>query len=714
MSVIRDEYVLTDKVSDKLSKMVLSFTQLEQAARTGETALTQAARSQETFAAASEQSQQTVSAATQELIDRLAPLQDAISNAYTNNQAEAALNNLMKQMSRFGLVATSSGAEADLAYELTKRSLQDMADGGVIAANSLAESSYKAAQAAEQEREAAQKAADFSKSEDLISKLAEKSAAQQMAAERAAQDAEAQQRAAEAAAAEAQQQEALAAAINLTTQAAEQASAVAGTCAGASYAAAEAEKQREAAVRAAANGDVIAAQQAVQASEEMVAAAEQAAAAHERHAERVHKLTSAFANAAGGVKSFISSMLGLDKASTPIDSITHKLARMALSFFTVRKLIRYVTQGMARAPDEIAKPFETLKKNISDNFARAIVSAMDGMKRGVDRLNAALNTEGGQKMLRGIETAARIAGEVIGFLFDKIALLVEWVGNNFQTVMTVAAVALALYTGHMLAAAAATMAANLPLYALIALAAAFVVGMQQAGITSEEILTKIGEGFGLLYSTVYNLFVDAHNLIASFAEFFANVFDDPLAAVAHLFIDVFDTIVGVVETAAEAIDALTGSNLVAAVSGFRDQLQSWADNTFGEKKITIERMTKMDAKSTMTQFGEKAASVGTMFSNASLELTNSQNIKATADNTKAIKKAVAMSEEDLKSLVDVAERQYVNQINLTAQTPIITVNGANTGNTPEDRQQLANAIRDILIEQAASGSVRSTAYAYST
>lgn len=75
----------------------------------------------------------------------------------------------------------------------------------------------------------------------------------------------------------------------------------------------------------------------------------------------------------------------------------------------------------------------------------------------------------------------------------------------------------------------------------------------------------------------------------------------------------------------------------------------------------------------------------------------------------AIKKEVAMSEEDLKSLVDMAERQYVNEINLTAQTPVINVNGQNTGNSKEDRKALANAILDILVEQASSASFKSTA-----
>ena len=75
----------------------------------------------------------------------------------------------------------------------------------------------------------------------------------------------------------------------------------------------------------------------------------------------------------------------------------------------------------------------------------------------------------------------------------------------------------------------------------------------------------------------------------------------------------------------------------------------------------------------------------------------------------SIEKAVDMSQEDLKMLVDESERRYVNRINLTSQTPVITVNGANTGRTAADRQNLANAIRDILIEQTAAGSVISTA-----
>ena len=89
----------------------------------------------------------------------------------------------------------------------------------------------------------------------------------------------------------------------------------------------------------------------------------------------------------------------------------------------------------------------------------------------------------------------------------------------------------------------------------------------------------------------------------------------------------------------------------------------------------------------------------------------SDNLSSIADSVGSIEKSVDMSQEDLKSLVDVAERRYVNQINLNAPTPVIQITGQNTGNTQADRMNLANTIRDILIEQTSAGStVNTSAY----
>lgn len=78
-------------------------------------------------------------------------------------------------------------------------------------------------------------------------------------------------------------------------------------------------------------------------------------------------------------------------------------------------------------------------------------------------------------------------------------------------------------------------------------------------------------------------------------------------------------------------------------------------------------------------------------------------------DVKGIKKSVDLSNEDLKSLVDVATRRYVNNINLTSQTPVINVNGQNTGRTKEDREALADAIKLVLAEQWAAGATNAIA-----
>lgn len=87
-------------------------------------------------------------------------------------------------------------------------------------------------------------------------------------------------------------------------------------------------------------------------------------------------------------------------------------------------------------------------------------------------------------------------------------------------------------------------------------------------------------------------------------------------------------------------------------------------------------------------------------------------VSGIADSMSGIKKSMEMTDEDLKSLVDIAERRYVNNINLTSQAPVINITGQNTGNTPADRQNLANALRDILVQQVAAGSVQTTARAF--
>ena len=426
----------------------------------------------------------------------------------------------------------------------------------------------------------------------------------------------------------------------------------------------------------------------------------------ERKAQKAERRKERFI---GIIKKIGQEITGLGK-TTGMDSLTKRLTRMALTLVSARRLLTYMRNAIGRAPDAIAKPFTKLKEAISNGFAGWMVSLLRGLTDGLTALNAAFKSSSGQRFARGMETLFRTLGTVLGFVIEKASALVGWLGDHFQQVAMGVGIVVGLLAVKFALMAGAMMLAHWPLVLILGAVVGLMAYLNRLGATTEEVFTYIGQGVGWLYSLVYNLVADAWNLIASFAEFFANVWNDPLSAVAHLFVDVFDSILGVVETTAKAIDALLGSNLSSTVSGWRNSLQAWADDKYGKKAITVQRMEKLDPSQAMGTFGAWAGGVGASLSNASLERQKAQSLKSIASDTKSIKNAV--TDEDLKNMIEVASRAFVSQVNLTSQTPVITINGANTGNTEEDRRRLGEAIKYILMEQVAAGST-SSPYVYS-
>ncbi len=222
---------------------------------------------------------------------------------------------------------------------------------------------------------------------------------------------------------------------------------------------------------------------------------------------------------------------------------------------------------------------------------------------------------------------------------------------------------------------------------------------------------------------------------ATFVNFLGNVFTDPVTAIKVLFYDMAMTVLGYIRSIVggieDLINAIPGVE-VSLTSGIDSLYQSMSANreaaiAAGSYKEFVKPMEYFDlGKSFQSgyQWGSNLklggfsmpgmGDYGSGFTVPAYGELASINGKLgdISGSVGSIEKAVNLSEEDLKSLVDMAQRQYVNRINLTAQTPVITINSANTGRTAADRQQLADTIRDILIEQVAAGSTVSTARAY--
>lgn len=383
-----------------------------------------------------------------------------------------------------------------------------------------------------------------------------------------------------------------------------------------------------------------------------------------------------------------------------------------------------VKAALFAAAEETNAAFESIPLTFSQAWTMVKNEALNAFRPAMEQLNALLNSDVGQAAVNGLLVGVRLLGNALVWVIGLVQTGAEWVMANWAVVSAVLIGGAVGIGAAMIAAAAATAAAwiavNWPLVLIIGTITMVIYKAREMGATWEEICGVIGGVLYELYAFGYNLVADAWNLIATFAEFFANVFNDPVAAIAHLFADLADWVLSILKSLASAIDAVFGSNLANAVNGWRSSVKDWAAS-FGENKITIERMEKIrydDAWQKGTAMGRNVGAAidnfklpdimntigGTPFDYAEM-LAASGIPGALADigaDTKAIKNSVALSEEDIKLLVDLAEREYITNVNLTAQTPVINVTGQNTGDSELDRHLLAEAIKSILIEEAAS------------
>ncbi len=196
-------------------------------------------------------------------------------------------------------------------------------------------------------------------------------------------------------------------------------------------------------------------------------------------------------------------------------------------------------------------------------------------------------------------------------------------------------------------------------------------------------LAFIGNIFIALWNVAAEVFVLIYNLVATVANFIGNVFNDPVGAVCRLFFDLADTVLGVLQALASAIDAIFGSNLAGAVQGWRDSLGGWVDDTFGKGTEVMAKMSADDLKLDRFEYGAAFdlgynfgegidSKVSGLFDGSAMDSMGAFDIGNTLDgiygntgdtagNTAAMSDALDITEEDLSYLRDIAEREAINR-----------------------------------------------------
>lgn len=391
-----------------------------------------------------------------------------------------------------------------------------------------------------------------------------------------------------------------------------------------------------------------------------------------------------------------------------------------------------VKNAMLKATDDIEKNFRDMPMTLSQAFTMGKNEIQKSLQDSFEGWSKYLQTDEAQLAMTRLINLFSLAAQIGVGALSIIGKGALWVSNNLDFIIPVLAaigVAFAILRAQAiktalisiagaLKTAGAWMLAHWPILLLVAVLAGALIAAQQFGIGMQEVGGWVGQVFGMIYAVGYNVFATLWNVIASFAEFFANVFNDPVAAIAHLFADALDAILSMVETVAGAIDALTGSNLQGAVSGFRDNLSSWVDNTFGENAIQIKRMANLDVGATAAEWGKYGADLGSKLDNMDISLDSiadtfggfdTSSIPEAGDlnvgdvgRVKKIDGDVNLSDEDIKLYRDLAERRYMNNVELQTLAPQISVSIPESAAKNLTSKDIADKLKVLLIQQAAA------------
>jgi hypothetical protein len=265
---------------------------------------------------------------------------------------------------------------------------------------------------------------------------------------------------------------------------------------------------------------------------------------------------------------------------------------------------------------------------------------------------------------------------------------------------------------------------NLPILLIGAAIGLLIYALYRWGDVVEEVLGFVGGIFGVLFGFLYNGLAYFANIVLSVAEFFINVWKDPVYAVKKLFYDLVINALQWLENLAKGIENIINKipglevNITDGLSNLLNRLEDARDNLKTEADVVnLMRFEQKDYAEAFN-FGQKIGqsvgrfaadgvqkafgALGGMFDIPKLDSTFDMsklgdiNKIGKVNEVGKIRDTVDISSEDLKTMRELAEMKSIQ--NFVTLTPTVNVRTGDIRNG-YDIDTVVSRIETVLTEQ---------------